>query len=211
MQNKNLHHLLKERLLQELPGYAAHKIVAPYRYSPEKYGDRLSSAKLSSTLILLYLKEGIWHTVFMERTVYEGAHSGQISFPGGKTEETDYDYIHTALRESNEELGIESDKVTIIGKLSELFVPISDFLIYPVVGIYDGVPQFIKDEIEVQSIIEVSLDYLFNASNFKSKKLKHSNQLLVETPYFDVYGHTIWGATAMMVNELKVILKEISD
>ena len=70
---------------------------------------------------------------------------------------------------------------------------------------------FIKDEIEVQSIIEVSLDYLFNASNFKSKKLKHSNQLLVETPYFDVYGHTIWGATAMMVNELKVILKEISD
>lgn len=209
MNIEDLRIALTQRLAQELPGYNAHYKLAPYRYQPGSYDIDMSTARKSGVLVLLYNFQNEWHTVLMERSIYKGAHSGQISFPGGKVEENDKDITFTALREANEELGIHSNKVQIIGPMTDLFIPGSNFFVQPILGIHSSLPIFCKEEKEVQSIIEFPLRQLLMDNLLKSKKLRHSNNLQIDTPYFDVYGHVVWGATGMMLSELKDILKEI--
>lgn len=136
-----------------------------------------------------------------------GPHSGQVSFPGGKQEENDENLQKTALREAKEELGIDIEGVEVIGTMTGLYIPISNFLVYPYLGIMDTKPDFRPDPVEVRQIIEIRLDQLLDGVNIKRKPIMIS--LIgkeIETPYFDLEGQTIWGATAMILSELRELL-----
>lgn len=199
---------LKQLLEGPLPGEPAHELMAPSaRFTGSQLPDP-AQARPSSVLILFYPCHGSWFLPFIQRPVYDGVHSGQISFPGGKCEEEDSDYCATALRESNEEIGIVQEDVQILGALTPLYIPNSNFHVYPHVGWVDYQPEFSPDPIEVDEVIEVPLDVLLNQENVK-QLTRNINGVSLSAPYFDAEGYVIWGATAMILSEMLEVLRKI--
>lgn len=198
---------LKRQLLLQLPGIEAQNLMAPIkRPSPDLYINNYPQR--GAVLVLLYPQNNVFQTVTMLRSDYNGPHSGQISFPGGKHEEADENFEKTALREAKEELGIDIDRIEILGAMTELYIPISNFIVYPFLGIMDEAPDFSPDPVEVQKVIEIGLHKLLDETHVKRKPIMIS--LIgkeIETPYFDLEGQTIWGATAMILSELSELLK----
>jgi len=195
---------LKEELKKELPGEKAQIKMAPgvrNHFKPKE------KSKKAGVLILLYQKNRELFISFIQRTEYNGPHSGQISFPGGKIEKSDRNIIETALRESNEEIGINPELVEIIGQLTPLHIPVSNFLVYPIVGIYKEKPDFKIDPNEVKSIIEVKISDLLDPKNCTSKEFRYGD-LSFNAPIYNPDNLTIWGATAMMLSEFLEILIE---
>jgi 8-oxo-dGTP pyrophosphatase MutT (NUDIX family) len=202
--------LLHHRLSLPLPGrdaqlrmaHAERKInLARYKIPQD--------AKWGSVLILFFEEEGSIKFPLILRPEYDGVHSGQVGFPGGKFEPPDETLVATALRESNEEIGVVAKDVEVLGKLTELYIPPSNFLVHPHVGKIDYRPAFFPDEKEVMKVIEVSLDELMNEKIVGEKEIKLSNGLRIVSPYFGLQGHAVWGATAMILSELKVVLREL--
>lgn len=165
--------------------------------------------KLSSVLILLLERRGKIFFVVTQRQEYDGVHSGQISLPGGQFEQNDLNLEKTAIRETQEEIGISIDKISVLGKLSDLYIPPSNFKVTPYVGVIFENPMYKKDELEVAKIIEVPIDELLDESNVKIKSFYGTSGLKIEAPYFHVQDIEIWGATAMILSEFKEILKSI--
>lgn len=200
---------LKVRFQTPLPGEEAQFLMAPFTRQRIHHIDPLSySPRKSAVLILLFPVEESIHTLLIQRPVYEGVHSGQVAFPGGKFEETDIDLSHTALRETFEEVGAPSNDIEIIGKLTDLYINPSNFLVSPFIGFVSKQPDFIMDAYEVQKIISVNL-FSLNDKGIKSEKvITHSNNYKIKTPYYEIEGLTVWGATAMMISELNVIVEE---
>jgi 8-oxo-dGTP pyrophosphatase MutT (NUDIX family) len=145
----------------------------------------------------------------MKRPDYDGTHSGQVSFPGGKVEPEDRDIFHTALREAEEEVNIRQDDVRVIGRLTELYIPPSNFLVHPILGVLDNPPNLVPDQHEVESILTPDLKYLLHDDIIDELDIKLSTGLQFKTPSFEVDGHTVWGATAMIIAELKQLFEEI--
>jgi 8-oxo-dGTP pyrophosphatase MutT (NUDIX family) len=171
---------------------------------------QINSGIKSSVLILLYPSGADEISmVLIQRPSYEGVHGGQISLPGGRSEEKDLDLKETALREAHEEIGIDPGKVTTIGVLSDLYIPPSNYLVLPFLGYTMERPQFKPDAQEVAGIIEIKLKDLLNEDNIKHKEIYVRPGLTVYGPCFEIDNHTIWGATAMILNEFKEILKRI--
>lgn len=166
-------------------------------------------ARQSSVLLLLYPLAGKVYFVLMLRPEYRGIHSGQISLPGGKSEETDDSLIYTALREAREEIGIDPSKVQILGQLTEMFIPPSNFIVTPVVGYQASRPEFRADPKEVAGIIEIALDDLLDDNNRQMKKIKLSMGLTLKVPAYCINGHVIWGATAMILSEFRDVVMRI--
>lgn len=197
-----------EALKKPLPGYLAHAELAPYRKSNEHYLRNIKP-KLASTLVLLFPDENnILHFVLIKRPQYSGVHSNQYALPGGKKEGNE-DKEETALRETQEEIGVQRDKIQIIGKLSEIYVPPSNFLIFPFIGYCSSIPLFVADKNEVDEIIEIQLDELFKNDVIKitNKSIVHKGQRFnMSVPFLDLNGRDVWGATGAILNELKVIL-----
>jgi len=164
---------------------------------------------LSSVLILIYPDKDILKTVFILRQTYDGVHSGQVSFPGGRKEDSDDSLIDTALRESNEEVNIDPEKVQVLGVLSEMYIPPSNYLVLPVVGYQDSPPDFIPEKSEVAEIIETNLSFLFD-QNLVKETLLDVRGYKIQAPYYDVDGHIVWGATAMILSELKEVIESIN-
>lgn len=196
--------------LEEPPGWKAQYEMAPeLRTKPDENAPYYQNARLGAVLILFYPgKKGI-QTVMIERPKYEGVHSGQIAFPGGKKEDDDANLISTALREAYEEVNIDPIKVEVLNTLTELYIPPSNFLVTPVVGFTLQRPDFIPETKEVANILEVPVDLLTNDKIRGMKTVTPRENISFETPYYDVNGHTVWGATAMMVSELNAALKQI--
>jgi len=202
---------LKAELLLDLPGVDAHLRLAPgIRINDLKTGQPPSHALESAVLIILYPFEGRLHTVVILRNEYEGAHSGQISLPGGKAEESDIDFSYTALREAREEIGINPDEMEIIGQLSRFYVRPSNFIIYPFIAYCEHRPEFHPDPIEVQRIIEIDIFKEISYENIINKTLTFKNDLKVDAPGLPVGGEFMWGATAMIFSELLQVLHNVT-
>ena len=199
---------VKANFQNPLPGRTAqYKMAHVVRQS---YKPAPPTATLASTLALFYPKEAQWHIVLIERvsTNPNDRHRGQISFPGGRFDDTDKDLSYTALREAEEEVGVSPGQVNILGKLTDLYIPVSNFLVKPFVGFTEGTPKFSPQISEVQSILEVPLSLLLDKATIKKKDLKIANNItLRNVPYYHVFGKTVWGATAMMMSELLEVVQ----
>ncbi len=163
----------------------------------------------SAVLLLLYPNSSNEPVVILiERFTYNGHHSGQIALPGGKSDPEDFDLKATALREFFEETG--SDKrPEIIGKLTPVYIPVSKFAVHPYVAYLNKRPQFNMSEREVKEIIEWPLKELLLPNTLKQTRVEPAPGLKFKTPYFDVDGKVLWGATAMIINEFKWIISKI--
>jgi len=207
-QPPQLSRFLYSRLLQALPGKTDQYRMAGIRRIESLFPDAdVSKARLSSVLILLYPANGYISTILIRRPVYDGVHSGQLAFPGGRKEESDKDMVETALRESFEETGIKKEDVVVIGKLTDLFIPPSNSLVSPVVGYCTNKPEFIPDSFEVDEIIEIPL-YQFLLPEVNTKRFVNAGYWNAEVPCFYIQNQTIWGATAMILSEFLEILSE---
>ena len=165
----------------------------------------------AGVLALLYLKSSQWHLVFIERSSSNenDRHKGQISFPGGKREVQDHSIIDTALRETEEEVGIDSQSIKVIGQLTDLYIPVSNFNVFPTLGYIDYEPTFSLQQSEVRSVLEIPLEQFFSSDNIKFKNIRVTQNItLNKVPYYDVKGNVIWGATAMIMSELISIIQK---
>ncbi len=200
---------LKIRLQQPLPGEDVQYLMAPVsrlqnKYlSPENY-----NPKKSAVMILLFPHDDIIKTVFIERPIYDGVHSGQVAFPGGKFEDADIDLQQTALRETFEEIGVDPDKIEVIGQLTDLYINPSNFLVSPFIGYIKECPDFILNTREVQKIVVYNLFDLNNEAIKSKKEITFSGGFKLKTPYYEIEGLTVWGATAMMISELNAVVEE---
>ncbi len=198
---------LQNRLAEPLPGKRAQDLMIPSKRLNE-FENIPKDARKSSVLMLLYEKKSKIYTVFILRPKYQGVHSDQVSFPGGGFKLTDKNLENTALRETKEEIGIDSSHIQILGSLSELYIPPSNFLVKPFVGFTSDIGVLKPDKHEVEKIIEVELTNLVGTKNIKTKKIRIANGIEFETPYYDVNGLVIWGATAMILREFSEICYE---
>ncbi|MCK9611475.1 MAG: CoA pyrophosphatase [Bacteroidales bacterium] len=198
---------LKQRLQKELPGISAHSKMIPQVRHLEFFPVP-ETARKSSVLFLLFKKNSKICTLIIKRPPYNGVHSSQISFPGGSFQKTDILLKNTALREAEEEIGINKKHVEIIGSLTELYIPPSNFLVKPFIGYTKYSENFIPDKREVEKIIITEIDKFMDVKNLKTKKIKIQSGLDFETPYYDICGETVWGATAMIFSEFTEIMKE---
>ncbi len=202
---------LKQELIKKLPGTEVQWEMASsdrmIKNFPRKPGP---DARVAAVLILLYPDKGVIHTLFMQRHNYDGVHGGQISFPGGKKEPADKDIIDTALREAEEETGVDRSAISVIGTLTPLFIPVSNMIVTPVIGWTKEKPAFVHQPEEVVYLIEAELKRFLDPGIIKIKPFEIRGEL-IDIRYFDYEGHVIWGATAMILNELLTIIKNQED
>lgn len=198
---------IEERLQRPLPGQEAQYRMAHQvrrRVAPPP-----DDARMAGVLALFYPKSDDWHIVFIERPHRpEDRHGGQISFPGGKQEEMDNSLAETALREAEEEIGVPSSSIRLLGALTDLYIPVSNFLVNPFVGYITQYPTFKPQPSEVEDIIEVPFNTFLNENTRQWINLPITEKItLQQVPYFNIEGKIIWGATAMMLSELIEVVK----
>lgn len=200
---------LEQRLQEPLPGEVAREKMMATPLNGQKFKlNHEQPPRPGGVMLLLYPHEGKIYLPLTRRPDYNGVHSGQVSFPGGKAEQEDHSLIETALRETEEEIGVQRSEVRIIGQLSEFFVAASNFQVLPVVGYLEEKPRFEPDATEVAAVLEARLDQLLDPTYQKVRDMDVRGYQL-RTPYFDVQGNVVWGATAMMLSEFISVLRDI--
>jgi len=199
---------VEEVLKQELPGKKAHSRMLPEGRSLEMPTEKFAKVKESAVLVFLILKDHQLHFCLTRRNRNMKHHPGQISFPGGRREENESTMAETALRELEEETGSDKTKVKIIGRLSELYVSVSNFIIHPIVGYIDHEPEFKIDPEEVEELILLPVESFFDKKNIVSIEIDTTSGKL-NVPCFRIKETIIWGATAMIVAEFTALLSEL--
>lgn len=203
---------IRQALSGQLPGENAHGKMMSYNRPIAAEAKTFEvKPKESAVMMMLYYESNELHTVFMLRPQNQGVHSGQISFPGGKRE-LEESLIETAFRETYEEVGVRNNQIELLGELSEVYIPPSNFLVQPFVGFLNEKPTFIPNPDEVEKVITFPIRKLFSPETMGHKEVviaKYNKRLTV--PYFDVDGHALWGATAMIVAEFKQIIFDFVD
>ncbi|MCP4286926.1 MAG: CoA pyrophosphatase [Gammaproteobacteria bacterium] len=200
---------LRDQLTRQLPGEDAQFQMAPMKRL--RMREALAAApevRQSAVLLYFFPKRDDWYIVLMKRPDYDGTHSGQVGIPGGRLEAGE-SHLQAALREFEEEIGIAVDGSNLLGKLSDLFIPPSNYLVQPYVAYSLESPYYVPDPVEVEEVIELSATWLLNRSAIKRGKVRLNSGVVIESPYFEVAGHTVWGATAMILSELKQILRAV--
>jgi len=196
----------------DLPGDAAHDIMSPperIRIMESFDWDR-SDARTAAVMLLFYPRNDKTHFVLIMRNTYEGVHSAQISFPGGKRDPEDVSFEDTALRETCEEVGVTRDQVHVVRGLSRIYIPPSNFIVYPFIGYCSSAPIFTPNAREVAGIIEVSLDDLLDDANVTDLLFDLSYAGKTSVPGFQIGKHVIWGATGMILSEFKEVMNAVA-
>ncbi len=202
---------IQQALTRPLPGVNGQKKMAPASVSNEI--DRWTmpaSCRLAAVMLLLYPHRANGHPAnlslaLIRRPQYQGAHSGQIALPGGRRE-NDETLQTTALRETQEELGVSPQSLTVLGQLSALYTPPSNFCIYPFVGFSANPPQFVPDNREVAELIEAPLQLFFDPALRQEEIWQFEKFGQRRVPFFYIFGHKVWGATAMILSEFITLL-----
>jgi 8-oxo-dGTP pyrophosphatase MutT (NUDIX family) len=195
---------LQESLKLPMPGTDAQfRLVPPSRRSYPEMDP--ANVRLGGVLALFYPDGGLVRLVFIQRQNYLGVHSGQISFPGGGFEEQDQTFDKTAIRETNEEIGVPEKDINILGELSTLYIPPSNFLVHSFVGFIDYCPTFHPDPAEVSEVFSIPVVELMNAECFQTKAVK-AGETLMTVPCYFTQNRMIWGATAMILSELLEVI-----
>jgi 8-oxo-dGTP pyrophosphatase MutT (NUDIX family) len=205
----DLYKAIKEELLLELPGIAAQeKLVPKHTRIPLP-----QSAKQNAAVGLILLSDNKnTDIIFTKRATYDGHHSGQVSFPGGKEEKLDNSLLETAIRETSEEIGIGLLRQEYLGKLTPLYIPVSNFIVHPFVFFhkYKSNINFTIDKKEVEYVILFALKALLDKELVKTTSLKINSSYTLTTPYYAIKKEIVWGATAMILSEFVEILERIS-
>jgi len=204
---------VRDALKGILPAEKAHVKLAPN----DRVGGLLTrkwpkNAKQSAVTFLLFVEDDILKTLLMKRVEYDGVHSGQISLPGGQIDKEDENLLETAIREFYEETGVQLSNKDYIGELSDLYIPPSNFLVQPYIAFIEKLPDLYPDRLEVKELHKVSLEELFNPENFLQEEIvmrqRGENSYTIKAPCYKVKELCIWGATAMMISELQMIIEE---
>ncbi len=198
---------LKKRLVKDLPGKSSHNKMIPAARLAEFYPIP-ENARMSSVLLLLFENANEINTILIQRPEYNGVHSSQISFPGGSYNDEDTMLENTALRETEEEIGLDRSKINIVGSLTELYIPPSNFRVKPYVGYCTDKFELSPDKHEVQNIIFASVNDLVGDKNIRSKNIQIKSGKEFETRYYDIKGLVVWGATAMIIREFAELYEE---
>ncbi|WP_026450163.1 NUDIX hydrolase [Aequorivita capsosiphonis] len=194
----------------ELPGESVQFKMAPMERLQELKREAKSrdTARRAGVMSLFYPSEEFeTRLILILRKTYKGVHSAQVGFPGGKLELEDNNIQDAALRETEEEVGVARETISVLKKLTEIYIPPSNFFVQPFLGITTKLPKFIMQEEEVEALIEVTLEDFLNDKNITSQILSTSYATSLEVPAFKLNGHIVWGATAMMLNEVRELLK----
>ncbi len=210
MQDHHFISSLRQKLLGTLPGEQAQ-----YRMASLKRLEELGlirqppdDAKVACVMLLLFQDQDQWQTLLIERTANpHDRHSGQISFPGGRYDQEDPSLEAVAIREAQEEVGVDPAQIEIIGRLTQLYIPVSNFLVHPFIGWVKAVPTFVPQSGEVAHLLPVALDHLSNSAFQKNKSIQLGNGITIpDVPYFEVQERVVWGATAMIISEFQAVL-----
>ncbi|RLD28112.1 MAG: coenzyme A pyrophosphatase [Bacteroidetes bacterium] len=195
-----------------LPAQASQfKMSPPFRLELiEMHKEKMKNASRAGVMALFYPdKQQQTKMVLILRNTYNGVHSAQIGFPGGKFEAQDDSLEKTAKRETFEEIGIPVQDIEVFKQLTEVYIPPSNFYVQPFLGIIKETPTFKKQDDEVEEIIEILLYHFINDDNVISTPVETSYNINVEVPAYKLNGHIVWGATAMMLSEIKDLLKNV--
>ena len=195
-----------------MPGEASHHKMAPIERLEELTKESLkkNKAKRAAVMALFYPnRDGETHLALILRKTYKGVHSAQVGFPGGKQEPSDISAEHTALRETQEEIGVLQQDITVLKKLTQIYIPPSNFFVAPFIGVCETTPQFILQESEVEALIEVKISDFLDDSIYCTRRLSTSYATDIEVPAYILNTHVVWGATAMMLSEVRELLKQL--
>ncbi len=196
----------------ELPGEEIQLKMAPIERLQELKDKalRMKSAKKAGVLALFYPDvEEQAKLILILRKTYKGVHSAQVGFPGGKFEKEDSSLEATALRETEEEIGVPREHVSVFKQLTQMYIPPSNFIVQPYLGITDHTPNFILQETEVEALIEVAISHFMEDTILITKKITTSYAEDLDVPAFLLNDHVVWGATAMMLSEVRQLLKQV--
>ena len=204
---------LHSRLInQNLPGEQAHSKMAHAVRKVDPNLDVLTTRD-AAVLIVLYEKSpGDFHLIFVRRTSTHEAdkHSGQIAFPGGKKEKTDPDLMYTALREAHEEIALDMSQIDILGPLTSLYITVSKFLVHPYLAYSHTLPVLLRQESEIEEVLEFPLNSFIVPEARKQTRIRLATGIILNhVPCFQINGNIIWGATAMIMNEVLELVREV--
>ena len=207
MSSTDFRNWLEGRMLS-LPGHKAQdRMSSRSRLSIQEYLERNPDYRTSAVMLLLFPSGDSISSLLIERPSYEGVHSGQLALPGGRSEETDEDIVHTAIRETFEEVGVRVLREQVIGPLTPIYIPPSRFLVHPFVAFLNERPEFIPDEREVESLLEVNLSLLLDEEVKQRRRITIGDNMFLEAPCYVIGDKILWGATAMMFSEMEAILR----
>ena len=198
----------------DLPGETSHYKMAPIERLKEltKQSLKKNKAKRASVMVLFYPnKAGETHLALILRKTYKGVHSAQVGFPGGRQEVSDLSSKHTALRETQEEIGVLQEDIRVLKKLTQIYIPPSNFFVEPFIGTCDKTPQFVLQQTEVEALIEVKISDLLDDGIYCTRRLSTSYATDIEVPAYILNTHVVWGATAMMLSEVRELLKQLNN
>ncbi|NEV93524.1 CoA pyrophosphatase [Psychroflexus sp. YR1-1] len=196
----------------ELPGEFFQYQLAPlFRQDELKRIDlNGKNPNYAGVVSLLYPKNGEAYMAFILRKTYKGVHSNQIGFPGGRYEDVDEDLMQTALRETEEEIGVSASTIHVIKALTKLYIPPSNFLVHPYLSMVEEEPVFVLQESEVENLIEIPLSVCLDERSFKTAIIDASYAKNVEVPAYNFKGHVVWGATAMILSEIRELFARLA-
>lgn len=193
-----------------LPGVVAqYKMAHVHRQKAYPVADDAVDA---AVLALFYPLNNDWHLALIQRTSNNNdRHSGQISFPGGRKDQEDTSLMHTAVREVEEEIGVKQDDITVVGELTSLYIPVSNYNVSAFVGVLPYTPAFVPQLSEVQSILSPKVKDLLSLDGQQTEIQINKQIKLKNVPYYPVEGKVVWGATAMIMSELLTISKNVFE
>ena len=207
MNSADFRNWLAERM-SSLPGAEAQdRMSSRSRLSIQEYLERNPDYRTSAVMLLLFPSGDFISSLLIERPSYEGVHSGQLALPGGRSEEADEDLIHTAIRETYEEVGVKVLREQVIGPLTPIYIPPSRFLVHPFVAFLNERPEFIPDEREVESLLEVNLSLFMDEEVKQRRRITVGENMFLEAPCYVIGDKILWGATAMVFSEMESILR----